>query len=43
LPFDPAVLIEKVGVGVARLASAVQLSKSSVQIQQHQLLGVDCL
>ena len=43
LPFGPYVLPEKVGVAVDRLASAVQLSKSSVQIRQHQLLGVDCL
>ena len=42
LPFDPYVLIGKIDVAVDRLVSAVQLLRFFVQIQQQQLLGVDC-
>ena len=42
LPFGPYVLLEKVGVAVDRLASAVQLLRFFVQIQQQQLLGGHC-
>ena len=42
LPFDPCVLLEKVGVAVDHLVSEVQLLRFFVQIQQQQLLGGDC-
>ena len=42
LPFDPYVLLEKVGVAVDHLVSAVQLLRFFVQIQKQQLLGGDC-
>ena len=42
LPFDPYVLLEKVGVAVDRLVSAVQLLRFFVRIHQQQLLGGDC-
>ena len=42
LPFDPCVLLEKVGVAVDHLVSEVQLLRFFVQIQQQQLLVGDC-
>ena len=42
LPFDPYVPLEKVGVAVDHLVSAVQLLRFFVQIQKQQLLGGDC-